>query len=156
MISNKPLKRVLELQPLSHDHHHGLQLCWKIRTGFSKQVEVERIKNYADWFFTNHLVPHFELEEKYIFTILDPKNELVKQALTDHRRLKRLFSETTNLEKSLGLIEEELEKHIRFEERILFPEVQKEATPEQLAEIGKIHNHELFIENNEDTFWLSY
>ena len=154
MISNKPLKRVLELQPLSHDHHHGLQLCWKIRTGFSKQVEVERIKNYADWFFTNHLVPHFELEEKYIFTILDPKNELVKQALTDHRRLKRLFSETTNLEKSLGLIEEELEKHIRFEERILFPEVQKEATPEQLAEIAKIHNHELFVENNEDTFWL--
>ena len=154
MISNKPLKRVLELQPLSHDHHHGLQLCWKIRTGFSKQVEVERIKNYADWFFTNHLVPHFELEEKYIFTILDQKNEFVKQALTDHRRLKRLFSETTNLEKSLGLIEEELEKHIRFEERILFPEVQKEATPEQLAEIAKIHNHELFVENNEDTFWL--
>lgn len=155
MISNKPLKRVLELQPLSHDHHHGLQLCWKIRTGFSKQVEVERIKNYADWFFTNHLVPHFELEEKYIFTILDQKNEFLKQALTDHRRLKRLFSETTNLEKSLGLIEEELEKHIRFEERILFPEVQKEATPEQLAEIAKIHNHELFVENNEDTFWLS-
>ncbi|UFH47841.1 hemerythrin domain-containing protein [Flavobacterium galactosidilyticum] len=155
MISNRPLKRVLELQPLSHDHHHGLQLCWKIRTGFSKQVEVERIKNYADWFFTNHLVPHFELEEKYIFTILDQKNEFVKQALTDHRRLKRLFSETTNLEKSLGLIEEELEKHIRFEERILFPEVQKEATSEQLAEIAKIHNHELFVENNEDTFWLS-
>ena len=155
MISNKPLKRVLELQPLSHDHHHGLQLCWKIRTGFSKQVEVERIKNYADWFFTNHLVPHFELEEKYIFTILEQKNEFVKQALTEHRRLKRLFSETTNLEKSLGLIEEELEKHIRFEERILFPEVQKEATPEQLAEIAKIHNHELFVENNEDTFWLS-
>ena len=155
MISNRPLKRVLELQPLSHDHHHGLQLCWKIRTGFSKQVEVERIKNYADWFFTNHLVPHFELEEKYIFTILDQKNEFVKQALTDHRRLKRLFSETTNLEKSLGLIEEELEKHIRFEERILFPEVQKEATPEQLAEIAEIHNHELFVENNEDTFWLS-
>ena len=155
MISNRPLKRVLELQPLSHDHHHGLQLCWKIRTGFSKQIEVERIKNYADWFFTNHLVPHFELEEEYIFTILDPKNELVKQALTDHRRLKRLFSQTTDLEKSLGRIEEELEKHIRFEERVLFPEVQTEATAEQLAEIAKIHNHELFVENNEDPFWTS-
>lgn len=153
MISNKPLKRVLELQPLSHDHHHGLQLCWKIRTGFSKQVEVERIKKYADWFYRNHLVPHFELEEKYIFTILDKKNELVKQALTDHRRLKRLFTQTTNLEKSLGLIEEELEKHIRFEERVLFPEVQKEAAPEQLAEIAKIHDHELFVENNDDPFW---
>ncbi|MEC5164656.1 hemerythrin-like domain-containing protein [Flavobacterium sp. PL11] len=155
MISNKPLKRALELQPLSHDHHHGLQLCWKIRTGFSKQIEVERIKKYADWFFTNHLVPHFELEEEYIFIILDPKNELVKQALTDHRRLKRLFSQNTDLVKTLGRIEEELEKHIRFEERVLFPEVQNEASKEQLVEIAKIHTHELFVENNEDPFWTS-
>ncbi len=154
MISNRPLKRALELQPLSHDHHHGLQLCWKIRTGFSKQIEVQRIKNYADWFFTTHLEPHFELEEKYIFTVLDPKNELVKQALTDHRRLKRLFSQTTDLEKSLGRIEEELEKHIRFEERVLFPEVQNEATPEQLSEINKIHTHETFVEKNDDAFWM--
>ena len=110
MISSKPLKRAVELQPLSRDHHHGLQLCWKIRTGFSKQVEVERIKKYADWYFTTHLVPHFELEEKYIFTILDSKHELVKQALTDHRRLKRLFKQTKDLEKALGRIEEELEK----------------------------------------------
>ncbi len=154
MISNRPLKRALELQPLSHDHHHGLQLCWKIRTGFSKQIEVERIKKYADWFFTNHLVPHFELEEKYIFTVLNPKNELVKQALTDHRRLKRLFKQTSDLEKALGHIEEELEKHIRFEERVLFPEIQIEATPIQLSKINEIHTHEAFVENNDDIFWI--
>ena len=61
MISNRPLKRAIELQPLSHDHHHGLQLCWKIRTGFSRKIELERIKKYADWFFVTHLEPHFTL-----------------------------------------------------------------------------------------------
>ena len=83
MISSTPLKRAPELQPLSHDHHHGLQLCWKIRTGFSKQIEPTRIKRYADWFFENHLKPHFELEEKYIFTILDKEDELIKWKTLD-------------------------------------------------------------------------
>ncbi|MEM8521631.1 hemerythrin domain-containing protein [Flavobacterium sp. PL12] len=153
MISNRPLKRAIELQPLSHDHHHGLQLCWKIRTGFSRKIELERIKKYADWFFVTHLEPHFELEENYIFTVLDSSNELVKQALTDHRRLKRLFSQTSDLEKALGRIEEELEKHIRFEERVLFPEIQSEATELQLSKISEIHTHEVFVENLEDVFW---
>ena len=153
MISNRPLKRAIELQPLSHDHHHGLQLCWKIRTGFSRKIELERIKKYADWFFVTHLEPHFELEENYIFTVLDSSHELVKQALTDHRRLKRLFTQTSDLEKALGRIEEELEKHIRFEERVLFPEIQSEATELQLSKISEIHTHEVFVENVEDVFW---
>ncbi|QIH40140.1 hemerythrin domain-containing protein [Flavobacterium sp. Sr18] len=154
MISNKPLKRAPELQPLSHDHHHGLQLCWKIRTGFSKQIEPNRIKKYTDWFFKTHLKPHFELEEKHVFPILGAENELVKKALAEHRRLKRLFKQTTDLEKSLGLIEEELDAHIRFEERILFVEIQKIATQDQLAKIKEIHTEESFTEKDDDPFWI--
>ena len=116
---------------VSRDHHHGLLLCWKIRTGFSKGVDLERIKRYTDWFFNTHLVPHFNLEEKYIFPILGEKHELVKRALTEHRRLIRLFTNTHSISKSLSLIEEELEQHIRFEERILFNEIQKIGTEKQ-------------------------
>lgn len=150
---NEPLKRAVELQPLSHDHHHGLQLCWKIRTGFFKKIEPERIKLYADWFFKTHLLPHFELEEKYVFTILDFEGELVKRALIEHRRLKRLFRQTSDLEKFLGHIEEELAAHIRFEERILFAEVQKRASAAQLAKINEIHSVEAFVEKEDDVFW---
>lgn len=153
MISTKPLKRIPELQAISHDHHHGLQLCWKIRTGFSKQIEPERIKRYADWFFKTHLLPHFELEEKYLFTVLGTENELIKKALLEHRRLKRLFLQTADLEKSLGHIEEELEAHIRFEERILFGELQKMATTAQIAAINAMHSGDPFEENEEDVFW---
>ena len=69
-MTSKPLKRHKALIPFSREHHHGLLLSWKIRSGFSKNIEVERIKKYADWFFINHLIPHFELEEKYIFSLI--------------------------------------------------------------------------------------
>jgi hemerythrin-like domain-containing protein len=154
MTENKPLKRVPELQPLSHDHHHGLQLCWKIRTGFSKKVPLERIKRYADWFYENHLKPHFELEEKYIFPVLDSKNELVQQALSEHKNLRYLFEQKTVLEIYLLQIEKELQNHIRFEERILFAEIQQIATAEQLSKINSIHTRVTFTENENDPFWI--
>ena len=152
-MKQKPLKRHKALQPLSREHHHGLLLSWKIRSGFSKNIELERIKTYSDWFFEHHLIPHFQLEEAHVFPLLDPDNELVKRALADHKRLKSLFTDTNDVEKSLHKIEEELEQHIRFEERILFPEIQKYATEEQLALIENIHNEEGFQDNVEDEFW---
>lgn len=142
------------MQPLSRDHHHGLLLCWKIRTGLSKGIEVRRIKQYADWFFINHALPHFELEEKYLFSILGKKNELVKRALLEHTTLTRLFRDTDNVKRSLDLIQDELEKHIRFEERILFNEIQKLATEKQLQTILKIHKDEKFNDNTVDPFWV--
>lgn len=149
----KPLKRHKALQPLSRDHHHGLLLSWKIRSGFSKNIEFERIKTYADWFFEHQLIPHFDLEEEHIFPLLEADNDMVKRALAEHRRLKRLFAETKDVEKSLHKIEEELEQHIRFEERILFPEIQKNATEAQLALIEDIHQDDRFEDNESDEFW---
>jgi len=152
-METKPIKRDKNLQGVSREHHHGLLLCWKIRTGFSKGIDVKRIKRYADWFFKTHLVPHFDLEEKYMFPILGNENELVKKALAEHRRLIRLFSETEEVSKSLSLIEEELERHIRFEERMLFNEIQEIATKQQLITISKLHTDEKFIDNTNDEFW---
>ena len=136
-MKNKPIKRHKALQPLSRDHH-GLLLSWKIRAGFSKNIEPNRIKKYADWFFMAHLIPHFEMEEKYVFTILGTSNEFVKRALADHRRLIRLFENDGVDALVLSKIEEELDKHIRFEERILFPEIQKVATDDELSYIAGI------------------
>ena len=154
MEKTKPLKRDPNLQPISREHHHTLLLCWKIRKGFSKNIEVERIKRYADWFFEEHIRPHFEVEEKYIFPVLGKEHELVKKALSEHRRLRRLFDEAENIEVSLSLIEEELDAHIRFEERILFPEVQEIASQEQLKDIKENHDELKFKDNTEDEFWL--
>ena len=149
-----PIKRNENLKAISREHHHGLLLSWKIRNGVKKEIAPERIKTYIDWFYVEHLLPHFELEEKYVFPILGNENELVKKALTEHRRLVRLFeSETTNM-KNLIQIEEELESHIRFEERVLFNEIQEVATEEQLVQVKIHHTEENFVDNVEDAFWI--
>lgn len=149
-----PIKRNEFLKAISREHHHGLLLCWKIRTGFKKQIDPIRIKKYVNWYYKAHLIPHFEIEEKHIFTILDKENEHVKKALSEHRRLIRLFESENDLLKSLTSIEEELESHIRFEERILFNEIQEIATNEQLEQIKTSHSEEKFSDNLEDAFWL--
>lgn len=152
-MQHKPLKRHIALQPLSREHHHGLLLSWKIRAGFSKNIDSNRIRVYADWFYETHLIPHFKLEEAYVFPILGTKNELVKQALMDHEIIKRLFAEQGEDAKTLSKIEEKLDEHIRFEERVLFPEIQKMATETQLQQIEKIHQPEIFEDNLKDEFW---
>jgi len=149
----KPLKRVEALKSFSREHHHGLLLGWKIRKGMSNGIAIDRIKKYADWFFENHLVPHFEDEEKYIFPILGEDHEMIKKALAEHRRLTRLFTEEEDVEKALHHIEEELDRHIRFEERELFMLIQEVATPEQLKKIEEVHDDSDFVDNTTDVFW---
>ena len=155
MAKTTPLKRHPALHHLSHDHHHGLLLCWKIRQGFKLDVEPDRIKTYCEWFWENHLQAHFEEEEKLIFPVLPEDDPMIKQALSEHKRLRKLFSTWENTEKNLGQIEEELEKHIRFEERVLFPVIQEKATSAQLEIIAAQGDREKFVENGEDTFWIT-
>lgn len=156
IIGIMPIKRDELLAPLSREHHHGLLLCWKIRTGFRKNVPVDRIQAYAEWFYKNHLISHFEIEEKYVFSVLGNEHELVKRALREHRQLRRLFEGVREEENSLGLIEEKLEAHIRFEERVLFNQIQEVATAEELEVISVRHSDEGGTLNEDewtDEFW---
>lgn len=149
----EPLKRAKALQELSREHHYGLLLCWKIRTGFKKSIEIERIKAYVDWFFQNDLLEHFNIEEQTLFKLLGDNHVMIKKALTDHRRLIRLVEDTKDVEKSLSQLEEELEKHIRFEERILFPEIQKTVSEKDLELAMKAHSKKNSNDDWKDEFW---
>ncbi len=155
MKKNTPLKRHPALHHLSHDHHQGLLVCWKIRQGFKLKIDPVRVKNYCMWFWKNHLQQHFEEEENGIFPVISSGDPLIKQALSEHKRLRKLFGNWEDIEKTLGQIEEGLEKHIRFEERVLFPIIQKKATKEQLDAISKYGKKEKFTDNNNDPFWIS-
>ena len=114
---------------------------------------MKRMKTYSDWFFEHHIFPHFKLEEEYLFPVLGEKHEMVKKALAEHRRLEWLFREKEKITRSLSLIEEELELHVRYEERELFNEIQKQASPEQLEVIAEVHEDERFQDNTVDEFW---
>ncbi len=147
------IKRSKLLLPLSREYNHSLLLCWKIRTGLKKSVDINRIKTYTDWFFKNNLLSHFTVEEDFIFPLLGNNNPLTKKALADHRRLRRLFENNQDIERSLSLLEEELEKHIRFEKLKLLNEIQKIASDKELDLIMKIYSETMIYEDWGDPFW---
>lgn len=150
----KPIKRHKALQGVSREHHHGLLLSWKIRTGLSKNIAPERIKKYMDWFYQNHLAPHFHMEETYLFPIIGNGHPWVQKALSDHEILKNWFTSSKLDMNTLEQIEKKLEEHIRFEERQLFNHIQEVADSAQLDLINKQHNGEKFNDNTHDPFWL--
>lgn len=129
-----------------------MELCSRIREGLKKEVELERIRAYVDWFLSAYLEPHFEHEEKYIFPVLG-NNMRVRRALANHRRVRKLLSCSCKNEKVLNLLEEELTTHIRFEERVLFNEIKNS---EKLTEIEELHHSIPFIDEEwEDRFWTA-
>ncbi|MCB9426518.1 MAG: hemerythrin domain-containing protein [Flavobacteriales bacterium] len=153
-MEHQPQKRHKSLQPLSREHHQGLLLSWKIRMGLDKSIDPKRIRIYAQWFYKTYLVAHFKAEEQYVFSVLEKENKLVQQAISEHERLMLLFiTEEGDDVNVVSQIEKELDNHIRFEERVLFPEIQKKATEEQLLQIEKHHQMKIFEENLADEFW---
>ncbi len=153
MSVQKPIKRAGAIQNFSREHHYGLLLCWKIKTGFKKGIALTRIKAYANWFYEKDLLPHFIAEEKLIFPVLGLEHKLIKKAIEDHKMLSKLFTAKTNLAENLAVIANELTQHIRFEERQLFNEIQQVATAVQLQEIELLHS-QITIDDYQDTFWV--
>ncbi|MDO9274423.1 MAG: hemerythrin domain-containing protein, partial [Lutibacter sp.] len=75
------------------------------------------------------------------------------QALEEHKILLALFTDTIHIEDSLKQIQTLLKGHIRFEEQILFNEIQSAATPQELEKIAQFHRDEKFVDNLNDVFW---
>jgi hemerythrin-like domain-containing protein len=155
----KPLKRHPALIPLSQDHHFGLLLGWKIRRGIKKEVEKDRIVKYLDYYVSSHLEPHFQLEERFIFSFLAKNDLMRKEAEQQHVDLRnsvdRILSGSENALSDLEQFAEALDAHIRFEERKLFQHMQVELTEEDLAELeSRVKQiHEKTKENWKDQFW---
>jgi len=140
---------------LLQQHHHGLVLCQNIHQGLRKNIEPDRIKKYCIWFFKQHIEIHFKIEEQYIFPILGNDHALVKKALREHRKIKRLIDDTVDITKAVNLLEELVEAHIRFEEKNIFTEIQQRATEEIKRSILKDANYKAVKSASEwsDIFW---
>lgn len=143
-----------ELLEISKIHYEFLLFGYKIAEGLRNQIEVSRLKAYADWFLKAYLKPHFEMEEQYVFSILGKQNVRVKRALANHRRLVRLFEDEEDIYRSINRIEEEIGAFVRFEDVVLLQQIQEKATPQQLREISKQHRALKFPKEEwNDKFW---
>ena len=156
-----PIKRDENIVPLSQDHHLSLLFSWKIRQGLKGDVDVNRIIDYVHYFEDVHFIPHFKDEEELLFNPYK-ENELVQKGLHDHETIKniieRVYAEQYKQQKIdlLNLLADTVEAHVRFEERELFPALEKMIPADELERVGAALAATHPVKNTDDftdDFW---
>ena len=104
-------------------------------------VGIERIRKYVQYFWQQHLQPHFREEEDILFVAI--KDKQAQRAINEHKYIKLqiegLADYSENSErKSLEKIADMVYEHVRYEERELFPHLERKLSKEQLENIGKL------------------
>ena len=132
------MKRNSNIVPLSRDHHRALLFCWKIRRGLEKAASPERLRPYVLYFWNDHLEKHFQEEESLLFReVEDPQ---CRQAIAEHQQIEDLIASVREGDSSnsanYSQLADLVEKHVRFEERQLFPFLEKAIPEDRLSEIG--------------------
>jgi len=137
------MKRHEQLQPLSRQHHNGLLAALLLKKGITKAADANVMTAFIIDFWKNDLKEHFENEEQVLIPALNntafDKN-LNDQLLQEHAQLRSYIDALKNNADNILTIQSFatlLEKHIRFEERIYFPEAEKMLSEEQLQKIGE-------------------
>jgi hemerythrin-like domain-containing protein len=123
-----PQKRDASLVPLSHDHHHGLVRVFETRQALRCGEGLERQALLTCEFYERHLVPHFRAEEEVLIPVLRETGALdeaaLQRLLDEHHALAHLAGELAANAEPLLRFADLLERHIRTEEREIFPAYQ--------------------------------
>jgi hemerythrin-like domain-containing protein len=147
-----PAKRHSSLIPLSREHHLGLLLAFRLCRGLpptrkpsdSPQEQAEDTVR----FFHESLTLHFRAEEEILFpimrTTIPQAISLLDLLIREHRemqtqveQLARASGDDTTLPMQLKTFGEVLERHIRREERELFPLYEAHMPETEAARLGQ-------------------
>jgi len=135
------VKRHPHLQPLSNNHHTALVLARRMRRvsgDAANPADLARSWEAARASFAREIDPHFRVEEEWLFPPLTAAGEqaLVERAVADHRRLRELIDAAAAPELAVQF-GEILHRHVRFEERELFPRAESVLEPATLQAAGR-------------------
>jgi len=152
-----PILRNKNLQVLSHEHHHGLVFCLRLKQGINI-TPLEILQSYVKDFWEKDLSTHFCDEEELLLPHLSLNTELSTRMMTDHQNIRRIINELiSDTSPSFSKILElsfTLESHIRFEEQELFAYLEKILSEEILITIGlKLNGKEVSKHTFSPEFW---
>lgn len=125
------MKRHPSLAPLSREHHAALILSRLLQKNAphykTLPADTEGKAGYAVKFYHDHLIRHFKEEEKVLELVkgMNASLDLLLPAIfAEHNELRQHFESiniAVDLPSLLHQLGKDLEKHIRKEERELFP-----------------------------------
>ena len=138
------------LIPLSQDHHHGLALALRCRKQALGQIKPmvaaglrERAKEFLD-FYTSNLEAHFRAEEEVLFPALHSAipatGSVIEELIREHVEIRQIMPRLdagSGLAKLIFDLGDLLERHIRREERELFPLFEQHIQGSQAEMIGE-------------------
>jgi hemerythrin-like domain-containing protein len=141
------MKRDPRLNPLSWEHQRTLAVAHRVCTILASTSALpEPLLGEIDSFWRQEIEPHFRAEETILFPPaknLDVCRSEMEKVLEEHRRLRELASLIGRAEAlatrraHLREFAELLIQHIRFEERTLFPALEKALSEGQLEAVGR-------------------
>ncbi|SKB29909.1 hemerythrin domain-containing protein [Daejeonella lutea] len=146
------MKRHESLAPLSREHHGALILARLLQKGAPAYkglpADPAGKARYALQFYENELTQHFIYEEKMVPVLKDinPKlDDMLREMSEEHVILRELFSQLNNpkdLSAQLDKLGKALEKHVRKEEREIFPLIQDSCDPHLLSKISTLFHEQ--------------
>ncbi|HVT12465.1 MAG TPA: hemerythrin domain-containing protein [Fimbriimonadaceae bacterium] len=133
------MKRHPSLEAFSRDHNVGLIFGRRLVQASSldeggRQAAVGELLQY----WSDELADHFMEEERLLLSLI-PSAELRHRLVEDHREFSAIVDYLVDRRGDpdlMGRAGELLAIHIRWEERVLFPEIQRTATTRQLEELS--------------------
>ena len=154
----KPIRRSVQLAPLSREHHDGLLFAWKIRQGLENNTPLELLRKYSMWYWRHHIKPHFYQEEKILIAYLPADQPMALRLKEEHDHIRELvlgLDEQAD-KRSLQILCDLLNQHIRFEERELFEYMEQHLSTAKLDEVYMaLEKHPLKSEEwKEEEFWI--
>ena len=153
------IRRTSELRPLSSEHHHALLLAFQLKKGLAGHGEsagapkdLPGLINMATRFEESTFLAHPRAEEDLLGPHLTAAD--ARRLASEHRELVRLLGiarqgRPPDARFALTTFAELLERHVRWEERELFPGCEKALQGEALADIGHQLEKRLVLSRNE-------
>lgn len=126
------MKRHASLIPLTHDHHHALVQVRKLKSAATGTDDDRRsaARLFLEFFHTDTL-KHFREEEEIVFPLVVEAAEAqgaLERVMIQHlylhalvHRLEKEADEGVPTAETVLRTAESLEKHVRFEEKVVFP-----------------------------------
>ena len=152
-------KRTPELRPLSSEHHQALLVAFQLKKGLAGHGEsagapkdVPGLLALARRYQDAVLTPHTKAEEELLGRHLAPAD--MKRLQFEHSEMVRLLeaarqARPADTRQLLGAFADLLERHVRWEERELFPACESAIDGAALAVIGHELERRLVIHRNE-------
>jgi len=143
------VKRHPDLKEFSDDHHQGLVNALRLkRTAAEEGVTLVEAARAFLKFWREDTSLHFRKEEEVLLPVVARygsmlEEEPVVEMLTQHARIRGLAMQLGDevkregvQRKTLQTLGEQLEAHIRLEERVLFPALEESLPEKALGEVS--------------------